>query len=175
MSRTIFLYLPLVDSLSFVLGFILIAGSAMWPVMITHLWTNGDNGTRVGLLTIPQGFGQFVGNAGISFSTRYMRWTNRQLNFGLALCAIFTGLLAVCDQDSLAKGMAISTFQGLGIGIAIVMITVHVIFSVPQEFLGTAIGLVNGARSIGGSCGVAIYVAILNTVSNRMGGARIRD
>lgn len=133
----------------------------LWPYLCTHLWTQDP--IKIGLMVIPSGVGMLVGNVGISYFTRFIKRTDLQLSAAFALSTACVGLLGVLNANNMPGGLALSFFIGAFISMLLVLVTVQVVFAIPQEHLGAGMGLCGAIRSIGGTVGMTIWFSLMYT------------
>ncbi|KAF2150956.1 MFS general substrate transporter [Myriangium duriaei CBS 260.36] len=78
----------------------------------------------------------------------------------LTICALFTGLMALVNQDRKPMAEGFSAVFGIGTAVTTVIPIVALGLSVPSFLLGTAGTLSISARALGGITGVTIFTAI---------------
>jgi MFS transporter, DHA2 family, multidrug resistance protein len=146
--------------LMFLLGFGLFGSFVMLPLFCQHIL--GYTATLAGLVISPGGFASliamiFVGNLVGKVDTRVLVMVG--IIFNIISLYILTFVSA-------ASGFAFLTisrlFQGFGLGLLFVPITVAAYARIPQHMTGQATGLFNLLRNEGGSVGIALSTTVLS-------------
>ena len=153
---------------------VFIAGMVYYPMAIllpeATLFIFNNNGIQIGIISLPNGIGQFFGSfvmPAIMHKTKHPKW---HLIAALTIQTLFTALYCVALPFHKAAWMA---FQFFGTG-CFPWITITTIFNlglhVPHSDLGLAVGIIGTFRAAGGSLGDAIFTTILSgAVDSRLG------
>lgn len=158
---------------TFVAGFVFISNSALIPEQIAFVWT--DSPTRAGLYNIPTGVGITIGSLVIGafcFKIGYLQW---QLVAGIAMQTLFTGLFAAINPDRKAMGMVFQALANIPFGWCTFICLTTASLHIPQRDLGLGLGLIGGARLLGGAIGTAVLSTILNNKSASTIPARVSE
>jgi DHA2 family multidrug resistance protein len=143
----------------FLLGFVLYASTMLLPVFLQTLL--GYTALRSGLVLSPGGIVIAVTMPVVGFllSKIEARWL---VIFGLCVSAFGLFRMAHFDLDiDYHSAMMARVWQSAGLAFLFVPINTMAFASVPREKMGSATGLINLARNIGGSSGIAIVTTIL--------------
>jgi MFS transporter, DHA2 family, multidrug resistance protein len=143
----------------FLLGFVLYASTMLLPVFLQTLL--GYTAMRSGLVLSPGGLVIAVSMPLVGFllSKIEARWL---VIFGLCVSAF--GLFRMAHFDlgiDYRTAMMARVVQSAGLGFLFVPINTMAFATVPRQKMGSATGLINLARNIGGSSGIAIVTTIL--------------
>ncbi|KUL90297.1 hypothetical protein ZTR_01916 [Talaromyces verruculosus] len=92
--------------------------------------------------------------------------------FGCLPAGLFTGLMAMIDEQRLSWAYAFSSLFGIGTAVTTVIPVVAMGLSVPSFLLGTAGTIGVSCRAFGGIIGITIFTAIYN---NKIGAALAQD
>lgn len=150
-------------SLSLVLGFG--AALGLFVIIFQYLqYTLGYSTLEAGLAVTTQGIG-IVGAAFLSDSLSRRIGLGPTGGIGLALLAAGFAMLAVMsDGDSsfwaLLPGLVVA---GVGLGLSSAPATTSVLSGAPAHAQGTASGVNNAAREVGGAVGIAVMGSALNS------------
>jgi DHA2 family multidrug resistance protein len=143
----------------FLLGFVLYASTMLLPVFLQTLL--GYTALRSGLVLSPGGIVIAVTMPVVGFllSKIEARWL---VIFGLCVSAFGLFRMAHFDLDiDYHSAMMARVWQSAGLAFLFVPINTMAFATVPKEKMGSATGLINLARNIGGSSGIAIVTTIL--------------
>jgi DHA2 family multidrug resistance protein len=143
----------------FLLGFVLYASTMLLPVFLQTLL--GYSALRSGLVLSPGGIVIAVSMpvVGLLLSKIEARWL---VIFGLCVSAFGLFQMAHFDLDiDYHTAMMARVVQSAGLAFLFVPINTMAFATVPREKMGSATGLINLARNIGGSSGIAIVTTIL--------------
>jgi DHA2 family multidrug resistance protein len=143
----------------FLLGFVLYASTMLLPVFLQTLL--GYTAMRSGLVLSPGGLviAVCMPIVGFLLSKIEARWL---VIFGLSVSAF--GLFGMSRFDlgiDYHTAMMARVVQSAGLAFLFVPINTMAFATVPREKMGSATGLINLARNIGGSSGIAIVTTIL--------------
>jgi len=153
-------------SVSAVLGFLtgcaMFGGIIFLPLFLQIV--TGASATNSGLLMLPLMAGLMTASITsgrvISHTGRYKAWPVT----GLAVAALGMFLLSLMDSGTTRLVSSLSMLVlGLGIGMVMQVLVLAVQNAVPYADLGMATSAATFFRSMGGSFGVAVFGAILNT------------
>lgn len=151
----------------FVAGMIFFSMASILPQTTTYVFDS--NGIHVGLIQLPNGFGQWIGGAVIPafmHKIKHIRW---QLVTALAIQTIFTAAYAATLPNHKAAWMALQLFGSACFAWATLCSYVTAGVNVPLRDLGIATGIIGTFRNTGGSVGIAIFGTIRNAViSNQL-------
>jgi len=143
----------------FLLGFVLYGSTMLLPVFLQTLL--GYSATRSGLVLSPGGLVIAVTMPLVGFLLAKVapRWL---VIFGLCVSAFGLFRMAGFDLDvDYRTAMMARVVQSAGLAFLFVPINTMAFATVPREKMGSATGLINLARNIGGSSGIAIVTTIL--------------
>lgn len=129
-------------------------------------YAKGMSATNAGMMSIFMVVGM-MGTAIITgrLITKYGRW-KRYLTAGSILLPLALFLQSFITADtSLVQTAIFMAIMGAGIGMLNQNLVLAVQNEVPREILGSATSLVSFMRSMGGSIGLAVFGAILNSRS----------
>jgi DHA2 family multidrug resistance protein len=143
----------------FLLGFVLYASTMLLPVFLQTLM--GYTALRSGLVLSPGGIVIAVSMPLVGFllSKIAPRWL---VIFGLCVSALGLFGMAHFDLDiDYRTAMMARVVQSAGLAFLFVPINTMAFATVPRDKMGGATGLINLARNIGGSSGIAIVTTIL--------------
>lgn len=146
--------------LIFLIGFGLYGSFVMLPLFCQHLL--GYTATWAGFVISPGGFASlvamaFVGNLIGKIDTRFLVFV------GIVFNIISLYLLTLINLSTDFFFLTISRlFQGFGLGLLFVPITVSAYSRIPKHLTGQATGLFNLLRNEGGSVGIAICTTLLS-------------
>ena len=143
----------------FLLGFVLYASTMLLPVFLQTLL--GYTAMRSGLVLSPGGLviAFSMPLVGFLLSKVEARWL---VIFGLVVSAL--GLFGMAHFDmsvDYRTAMMARVVQSAGLGFLFVPINTMAFATVARPKMGSATGLINLARNIGGSSGIAIVTTIL--------------
>ncbi len=144
----------------------LAAGTAMFSasVFLSQYFqvSRGYNAMRAGMMTIPMMGGLLVSSI---LTGRLLSKTGKLKPFvvvgSLLLTIGFAGLGTMDHETSLVFIGVAMLFVGTGVGMTIQNFILAVQNSVPLKDIGTASSTVSFFRSLGGTCGVAVFGAVL--------------
>ncbi len=143
----------------FLLGFVLYASTMLLPVFLQTLL--GYTALRSGLVLSPGGvvIAVCMPMVGFLLSKIEARWL---VIFGLCVSAYGLFNMAHFDLDiDYRTAMMARVVQSAGLAFLFVPINTMAFATVAREKMGSATGLINLARNIGGSSGIAIVTTIL--------------
>ena len=143
----------------FILGFVLYASTMLLPVFLQTLL--GYTAMRSGLVLSPGGLviALCMPFVGFMLSKVEARWL---VIFGLCVSALGLFAMAGFDLDiDYRTAMMARVTQSLGLAFLFVPINTMAFSTVARERMGSATGLINLARNIGGSSGIAIVTTLL--------------
>ena len=143
----------------FLLGFVLYASTMLLPVFLQTLL--GYSAMRSGLVLSPGGLVLALSMPLVGFllSKVAPRWL---VIFGLSVSAFGLFRMAGFDLDvDYRTAMMARVVQSAGLGFLFVPTNTMAFATVAREKMGSATGLINLARNIGGSSGIAIVTTIL--------------
>jgi len=141
------------------LGFVLYASTALVPLLMQTLL--GYTALQSGLVLSPGGLVIMVGMPIVGFLLRKVeaRWL---IAFGVLVSSMglfyMSGFNLDIDYSTAATARMI---QSLGLAFMFVPVNATAFSAVPKERAGYASGLINLARNVGGSSGIAIATTIL--------------
>jgi DHA2 family multidrug resistance protein len=140
--------------LAIVYGFILYGTLVMLPVFLEDLM--GYTALNTGLAITPRGIGALLS---VTLAGRYLKRIDGRIviaaGFTLLACALF--LLSRIDLEiSIFSVVWPNVLMGFSIGMVFVVITTLAVSTLPNEMIGTATGLYNLMRGMGGSIGIAV-------------------
>ena len=143
----------------FLLGFVLYASTMLLPVFLQTLL--GYTAMRSGLVLSPGGLviAMSMPLVGFLISKVEARWL---VIFGL--CVSAAGLFHMAHFDlniDYRTAMMARVVQSAGLGFLFVPINTMAFAFIARERMGNATGLINLARNVGGSSGIAIVTTIL--------------
>jgi DHA2 family multidrug resistance protein len=143
----------------FLLGFVLYASTMLLPVFLQTLL--GYSAMRSGMVLSPGGLVIAVTMPLVGFllSKVEPRWL---VIFGLCVSSFGLFGMAGFDLDiDYRTAMMARVVQSAGLAFLFVPINTMAFATVPREKMGSATGLINLARNIGGSSGIAIVTTLL--------------
>ncbi|MDR3569493.1 MAG: DHA2 family efflux MFS transporter permease subunit [Syntrophobacteraceae bacterium] len=139
--------------LATVYGFILYGTLVMLPLFLENLM--GYTALNTGLAITPRGMGALVS---VTLAGRYLKRIDSRivLVVGLTLLATALFILSGIDQEiSIFNVVWPNVLMGFAIGMVFVVLTTLAVSTLPNEMMGTATGLYNLMRGMGGSIGIA--------------------
>jgi DHA2 family multidrug resistance protein len=143
----------------FVLGFVLYGSTALLPIFLQTLL--GYTALLSGLVLSPGGFLviimlPIVGRLLTRFEARWL------VVCGVTLVALSLFHMATFNLDiDFHTAMMARVYQSAGMAFLFVPINVMAFYFIPKEKFNNATGLINLARNIGGSCGIANVMTML--------------
>jgi MFS transporter, DHA2 family, multidrug resistance protein len=143
----------------FLLGFVLYASTMLLPLFLQTLL--GYTALQSGLVLSPGGIAIIVGMPIVGFLlSRYeARWL---VIFGLAVSSLGLFQMAHFNLDvDFHTAMMARIVQSAGLAFLFVPINTLAFAFVPKERTNYATGIINLARNIGGSCGIAMVSTML--------------
>ena len=155
----------------FVAGMIFFSMSSILPQATTFVFDSRP--IQIGLIQLPNGFGQWIGGALIPafmHKIKHIRW---QLVAALAIQTIFTAAYAATIPNNKAAWMALQLFGNICFAWATLCCYVTAGVNVPLRDLGIATGIIGTFRNTGGAVGIAIFGTIRNSVLSSQLGPRI--
>ena len=146
-------------SAMFLLGFVLYGSTMLLPVLLQTLL--GYTAMMSGLVLSPAGLANIVllPIVGKLISKVQARWL---VIFGLVVSAV--GLFQMAGfntQLDFRTAMMARTVQSAGLAFLFVPLNTIAFSYIPKETVNRATGLINLARNIGGSCGIAMVTTML--------------
>jgi hypothetical protein len=157
----------------FLAGMIFFSMSSMLPQATTFVFDSRP--IHIGLIQLPNGFGQWIGGALIPafmHKIKHIRW---QLVTALAIQTIFTAAYAATIPNNKAAWMALQLFGNMCFAWATLCCYVTAGVNVPLRDLGIATGIIGTFRNTGGAVGIAIFGTIRNSVVGSQLGPRITE
>lgn len=147
-------------ALMFMLGFTLLGSTAMIPLYVQSLL--GYTATDAGMVLSPGGFAimfmmPIIGRLGTKVQPRWL------MMFGLSLIAtsMFEMSQHFTTQADYSTIAILRIFQALGIGFMFGPITASAYAGLPVEKSNAASSLINLARNLGGSVGIALLTTLV--------------
>ncbi len=140
--------------LATVYGFILYGTLVMLPLFLENLM--GYTAFNTGLAITPRGMGAMIS---VTLAGRYLKKLDSRLVIicGLILLATALFILSGIDLEiSIFDIIWPNVLMGFAIGMVFVAITTAAVSTLPNEMIGTATGLYNLMRNMGGSVGIAL-------------------
>ncbi|MFC7260539.1 MDR family MFS transporter [Streptomyces lutosisoli] len=142
--------------LSFIVGFAMLGAMTYLPTYVQYV--NGSSATMSGVRTLPMVLGLLIT---LMVSGSVISATGRYKVFpivGTAVMGVGLFLMSTMDRNTSTFLMSLNMFLlGLGIGLAMQVLTIAVQNTVPHSQLGTATSRVTFFRTIGSSFGTAIF------------------
>jgi DHA2 family multidrug resistance protein len=140
--------------LATVYGFILYGTLVMLPLFLEDLM--GYTALNTGLAITPRGMGALVS---VTIAGRYLKKIDGRIVIVVGLfllaCALF--ILSRIDLEiSIFSVIWPNVLMGFAIGMVFVVLTTMAVSTLPNEMIGTATGLYNLMRGMGGSIGIAV-------------------
>ena len=152
----------------FVAGMVFYSMAGLLPQGTLYMYTN--NPVQIGIIALPNGFGQFLGGFIMPTLAGKIKHLKTQVIVALVIQTVFVALYSVVIPKSRSAWMA---FQFFGMGpFACITLLAYIIVGlhVNQKDLGVASGLIGTFRSAGGSVGNAIFNTILHgSVTSKLG------
>lgn len=162
----------------FILGFAMFGVISFLPVFMQVVFS--ASATASGLMMVPFMFGllgaSIVSGRRISATGRYKRYPV----LGTALAAVGVFLFSRMNEGTpRALACAYMALAGIGLGLTMQVMVVAMQNTVERRYLGVGTSTITFFRSIGGSCGVALFGAIFNArlaieLATTTGGAILR-
>lgn len=143
-----------------ILGIVLYGSITLVPIMLQNL--SGYTAYKAGLVLGTGGIGGFIS----MFLTA--RLITRIDGKYLILCGVFLHSLSMYIMSKLNLDASFIQYciprfiQGLSLGMLFIPISVASVAYLPKEKIGSATGIYNLMRNIGGSIGIAIVMTLLN-------------
>jgi DHA2 family multidrug resistance protein len=143
----------------FVLGFVLYASTMLLPIFLQTLM--GYDALTSGLVLSPGGFAvillmPLVGTLLTHFAPRWL------VVFGLTVCALGLFRMPNFDTDiDFRTAMMARVVQSMGMAFLFVPINTMAFAALPKEQANRATGIINLARNVGGSTGIAMVTTLL--------------
>ena len=137
----------------FLLGFVLYGSTMLLPLFLQTLL--GYTAMRSGMVMSPGGIVVMVlmPIVGVLLARFQARWL---VIFGMAVSAAGLFIMAGFNLEmDFRTAMLSRVIQGVGLAFLFVPINTVAFYFVPREKTSNATGLINLARNIGGSCGIA--------------------
>jgi DHA2 family multidrug resistance protein len=147
--------------LMFVMGFILLASSALISPYLQNL--SGRTVTQTGFLMVPRGFGVMFA---MLFAGRLTMKVDPRLIMTAGAALLIWSLWAMTDWTPSVSEMTISTvtfIQGIGMGLVFVPMNLVAFATLGPALRTDGAGLVNLMRNIGSAIGVSITATVLST------------
>ncbi|KAF1950101.1 MFS general substrate transporter [Byssothecium circinans] len=157
--------------LVFVAGMVFFAASALNAQTILYLHTSDP--VKIGLYSLPSGFGQLVGGCLVPALVHYIKHVHYQLTFAVFMQTLFFGLAALITPTNINWLMAVQFLAMFPFGWITLNCYTTASLNVPQRDLGVAIGLIGTFRSVGGSIGSVIFSSIFEQTSKKEVARRI--
>ncbi|MGC8492702.1 MAG: DHA2 family efflux MFS transporter permease subunit [Syntrophobacteraceae bacterium] len=140
--------------LATVYGFILYGTLVMLPLFLENLM--GYTAFNTGLAITPRGMGAMLS---VTLAGRFLKKLDSRLVIicGLILLATALFILSGIDLEiSIFDIIWPNVLMGFAVGMVFVAITTAAVSTLPNEMIGTATGLYNLMRNMGGSVGIAL-------------------
>jgi DHA2 family multidrug resistance protein len=143
----------------FVLGFVLYGSTALLPIFLQTLL--GYTALLSGLVLSPGGLLvlitlPIVGKLLTRFEARWL------VVWGVSIVALSLFHMATFNLDiDFRTAMMARVYQSAGMAFLFVPINVMAFYFIPKEKFNNATGIINLARNIGGSCGIANVMTLL--------------
>ena len=140
--------------LATVYGFILYGTLVMLPLFLENLL--GYSAMNTGLAITPRGMGALFS---VTLAGRYLKKIDGRIVIvvGLSLLAAALFMLSGIDLEiSIFSVIWPNVLMGFAIGMVFVVLTTMAVSTLPNEMMGTATGLYNLMRGMGGSIGIAV-------------------
>ncbi|KAF1985327.1 MFS general substrate transporter [Aulographum hederae CBS 113979] len=168
-GRTFGLLLPI----TFVGGMSFYSAAAFWTQQVYGMFSTDP--IRVGVLTIPGGFGGAFGGflGGALFGKHKMFSTRLMLLYGLCFKVIGDGIMTSVGPNDIPRALGAGFLAMVGVGWLTVALIVAVQLSCPDEHIGLVTLLTGSVRSIGGSVAIVAYTAIIQNTMRDDAGPRI--
>ncbi len=149
--------------LATVYGFILYGTLVMLPLFLENLM--GYTALNTGLAITPRGIGALVS---VTLAGRYLKRMDSRIVIvlGLILLAVALFILSEIDlQISIFSVVWPNMLMGFAIGMVFVALTTIAVSTLTNEMMGTATGLYNLMRGMGGSIGIAMVTTLQSRYS----------
>jgi DHA2 family multidrug resistance protein len=146
--------------LATVYGIILYGTLVMLPLFLENLM--GYTALKTGLAISPRGMGALVS---VTLAGRLLKWIDGRIMIisGFILLALSLFLLSGVNlQISIFSVIWPNVMMGFAIGLVFVPLTTIAVQTLPNEMIGTATGLYNLMRGMGGSTGIALVTTLLS-------------
>jgi MFS family permease len=144
--------------LIFISGGTFFALILIYPSQVFNVW--GDDPVKVGLRSLPIGFGIMIGAviglALIPLSKGRMR---EIMIFFTALMTATTGALAVATPHNLTTVLVLVSIACTAVGAVVIPSTIIAQIACPPDLIATVTALTLSIRYIGGAVGFSIYIA----------------
>ncbi len=144
--------------LATIYGFILYGTLVMLPVFLENLM--GYTALNTGLAITPRGMGALVS---VTFAGRYLKKIDGRvvICLGLVLLACSLYILSGINLEiSIFSVIWPNVLMGFSIGMVFVVLTTMAVSTLANEKMGTATGLYNLMRGMGGSIGIAVVTTL---------------
>ncbi|KAG0650133.1 Core trichothecene cluster (CTC) 12 [Hyphodiscus hymeniophilus] len=148
----------------FVAGMVFFSMASILPQCSVYVF-NADP-TQVGLIQLPNGFGQLVGGAIIPAFIHKIKHIRVQIIVAVAIQTIFTACYALTIPGHKSAWMALQFFGNSTFAWSTLCGYVTAGVNVPLRELGIATGIIGTFRNSGGAVGIAIFNTIHNGVLN---------
>lgn len=146
--------------LAIVYGFILYGTLVMLPLFLEDLM--GYTALNTGLAITPRGIGALIS---VTLAGRYLKKIDGRIVLvgGFTLLATALFFLSRIDlQISIFSVVWPNMLMGFAVGTVFVIFTTLTVSTLPNEMIGTATGLYNLMRGMGGSVGIAVLTTFLS-------------
>jgi len=128
---------------------------------------------QLGLIQVPNGFGQLVGGAILPSLIHRIKHIRIQIIVAVAIQTVFTACYAATLPGHKAAWMALQFFGASTFAWSTLCGYVTAGVNVPLRELGLATGIIGTFRNSGGSVGIAIFNTIRTSVLNSQLGPRV--
>ncbi|RFU24960.1 hypothetical protein B7463_g11378, partial [Scytalidium lignicola] len=155
----------------FVAGMVFFSMASILPQCSTYVFDSDP--IQVGIMQLPNGFGQLVGGAILPSFIHRIKHIRMQIIVAVAIQTIFTACYAATIPGHKAAWMALQFFGASTFAWSTLCGYVTVGVNVPLSELGLATGIVGTFRNSGGAVGISIFNTIRNGVLGSQLGPRV--
>jgi DHA2 family multidrug resistance protein len=144
--------------LATVYGFILYGTLVMLPLFLENLM--GYTAMNTGLAITPRGMGALIS---VTLAGRYLKKIDGRIVIVVGLILLATALFLLSGIDleiSIFNVIWPNVLMGFAIGMVFVVLTTMAVSTLSNESMGTATGLYNLMRGMGGSIGIAVITTL---------------
>jgi len=159
--------------ITFVAGMGLYAAAAFWTQQVHTMWD--EDPVRIGILTIPGGFGGALGGylAGMLIGRHRFLKTNYMLIYGALVKVIADAALTTLTPDTLPRALGLGWFSMMGTGWLSVSLIVCIQLTCEDKNIGLATMLLGCMRSSGGAVAVTVYSTLLGNKVKKIIGPNV--
>jgi len=159
--------------ITFIAGMGLYAAAAFWTQQVHTMWE--EDPVRIGVLTIPGGFGGALGGfvAGMIIGKHRIFRTNLMLIYGSAIKVIADAALTTLTPETLPRALGLGWFSMIGTGWLAVSLIVCIQLTCDDKNIGLATMLLGCMRSSGGAVAVTVYSTLLGNKVPKVIGAQV--